>query len=476
MFFSCRGKGRLHGRAHRDVETAGRTDCHQLGKGPVDRGTAAAERRIGGGEPGERRLLGYVAGRGTTADRAIAAGRRSGIGRWCDWGGSSMPVWICGRCFARLPRRSTSWWHATESACCCCGTETSCGPVSRWSSTTANAGWKSPRRECREPRLSGSSSGDSLGSSPAWSGNVSIRKTSGCTIRGTGRTFICRWFAAKRASACSESPRAPRSRSDAWNLEVLGEWCDHLATALDNASAYGEIARLKGQLEEQNVYLRDEIKTTHDFGNIVGDSPAMRHVRAAIEQVAATDSTVLILGETGTGKELVARAIHDLSPRHEHLLVKVNCAALAPTLMTSELFGHEAGAFTGATKQHQGRFELAQRGSIFLDEIAEVPPETQVMMLRVLQERRHRTRRRQSVDSGRRPGDHRNQPRLEEVRRRRALSRGPVLSAECLSDPSSGPSRAPGGHPLADQSLHHPLRPPHEQGDHAASIGERWNC
>jgi formate hydrogenlyase transcriptional activator len=132
--------------------------------------------------------------------------------------------------------------------------------------------------------------------------------------------------------------------------------------------------------------LRDEIKTTHDFGNIVGDSPAMRHVRAAIEQVAATDSTVLILGETGTGKELVARAIHDLSPRHEHLLVKVNCAALAPTLMTSELFGHEAGAFTGATKQHQGRFELAQGGSIFLDEIAEVPPETQVMMLRVLQE------------------------------------------------------------------------------------------
>ena len=177
-----------------------------------------------------------------------------------------------------------------------------------------------------------------------------------------------------------------KEQADAWNLEVLGEWCDHLATALDNASAYGEIARLKGQLEEQNVYLRDEIKTTHDFGNIVGDSPAMRHVRAAIEQVAATDSTVLILGETGTGKELVARAIHDLSPRHEHLLVKVNCAALAPTLMTSELFGHEAGAFTGATKQHQGRFELAQGGSIFLDEIAEVPPETQVMMLRVLQE------------------------------------------------------------------------------------------
>jgi len=174
--------------------------------------------------------------------------------------------------------------------------------------------------------------------------------------------------------------------ANAWDLEVLGEWCDQLATALDNAAAYGEIARLKAQLEEQNVYLRDEIQTSHDFRNIVGDSAAMRRVRAAIEQVAATDSTVLILGETGTGKELVARAIHELSPRREQLLVKVNCAALAPTLITSELFGHEAGAFTGATKQHQGRFELAQGGSIFLDEIAEIPPETQVMMLRVLQE------------------------------------------------------------------------------------------
>lgn len=173
----------------------------------------------------------------------------------------------------------------------------------------------------------------------------------------------------------------------AWDLELLGEWCDHLATALDNASAYGEIARLKGQLQEQNVYLQDEIKTTHDSGDIVGDSVPVRRVRAAVEQVARTDSTVLILGETGTGKELVARAIHDISSRREHLLVKINCAALAPTLITSELFGHEAGAFTGAAGQRQGRFELAQHGSIFLDEIAEIPLETQVMLLRVLQER-----------------------------------------------------------------------------------------
>jgi formate hydrogenlyase transcriptional activator len=174
---------------------------------------------------------------------------------------------------------------------------------------------------------------------------------------------------------------------EAWDLELLGELCDQLAIALDNASAYGEIAHLKAQLEEQNVYLRDEIKTVHDAGNIVGDSRAMRGVRAAISQVAKTDSTVLVFGETGTGKELVARAIHELSARNDHLLVKVNCAALAPGVITSELFGHEAGSFTGATEQRQGRFELAEAGSIFLDEIAEIPAETQVMLLRVLQER-----------------------------------------------------------------------------------------
>lgn len=178
-----------------------------------------------------------------------------------------------------------------------------------------------------------------------------------------------------------------KNEVDQWDLALLGELCDQLATALDNASAYGEIAHLKSQLEDQNIYLRDEIRTAHDFGNIVGDSRAMQNVRLEIQQVARTESTVLILGETGTGKELIARAIHDLSPRKDHLLVKVNCAALAPSIVTSELFGHEAGAFTGASKRRRGRFEIAQRGSIFLDEIAEIPAETQIMLLRVLQER-----------------------------------------------------------------------------------------
>ena len=182
------------------------------------------------------------------------------------------------------------------------------------------------------------------------------------------------------ASRQSEAP-------DHWDLELLNEACGQLAISVDNAAAYGEIDRLKGELQQQNIYLRDEIRTDKDFGNIIGDSRAMQQVRVAIEQVAQTDSTVLILGETGTGKELIARAIHDFSSRRDELLVKVNCASLAPNLIPSELFGHEAGAFTGATERRRGRFELAHRGSIFLDEISEVPIETQVLLLRVLQER-----------------------------------------------------------------------------------------
>ncbi len=174
---------------------------------------------------------------------------------------------------------------------------------------------------------------------------------------------------------------------DGWDLELLGELGSMLAVALDNASAYTQIAELKRQLEQENVYLRDEIKTEHDFANIVGGSREMADVRRAIRQVAQTDSTVLVVGETGTGKELIARALHDSSPRRDKLLVKVNCAALAPGVIASELFGHEEGAFTGAGKRRQGRFELAHHGTLFIDEVAEIPAETQVMLLRVLQEK-----------------------------------------------------------------------------------------
>jgi formate hydrogenlyase transcriptional activator len=141
------------------------------------------------------------------------------------------------------------------------------------------------------------------------------------------------------------------------------------------------------RLRRESAYLRDEAKADRDLRSLTGESRAMKAVRLAIRQVAGTDSTALVLGETGTGKELVARAIHQLSPRRDRLLVAVNCAALAPGLIASELFGHEPGAFTGATRRRTGRFELAHRGTLFLDEVGELPPETQVLLLRALQER-----------------------------------------------------------------------------------------
>jgi formate hydrogenlyase transcriptional activator len=154
-----------------------------------------------------------------------------------------------------------------------------------------------------------------------------------------------------------------------------------------------QIAELQAQIQElerfqqETAYLRDEAKAERDLRLLTGESPAMKAVRRAIQQVARTESTVLILGETGTGKELVARAIHQLSPRRNHLMVAVNCAALAAGIIASELFGHEPGAFTGATRRRVGRFELAHQGTIFLDEVGELPAETQVMLLRALQER-----------------------------------------------------------------------------------------
>jgi formate hydrogenlyase transcriptional activator len=152
------------------------------------------------------------------------------------------------------------------------------------------------------------------------------------------------------------------------------------------AGLTARVAELE-RCRREMVYLREESKTERDLRLLTGESPAMKAVRLAIRQVAGTDSTVLILGETGTGKELVARAIHQLSPRRDHLLVTVNCAAFAPGVITSELFGHEPGAFTGASRRRFGRFELAQQGTLFLDEVGELTPEVQVMLLRVLQER-----------------------------------------------------------------------------------------
>jgi formate hydrogenlyase transcriptional activator len=170
------------------------------------------------------------------------------------------------------------------------------------------------------------------------------------------------------------------------DVQFLQHVANQVAVAVENALAFGQIEELKEKLETEKVYLEEEIRSEHNFGEIVGDSAALRQVLREAEAVAPTPATVLICGETGTGKELIARAIHTLSKQRERAFVKLNCAAIPTGLLESELFGHEKGAFTGAVSRRAGRFELADQGTLFLDEVGDIPLELQPKLLRVLQE------------------------------------------------------------------------------------------
>lgn len=175
--------------------------------------------------------------------------------------------------------------------------------------------------------------------------------------------------------------------SSAEDIEFLMRAAGQVAIAIENALAYREIAELKDKLAQEKLYLEEEIRSEADFEGIVGQSSALRNVLQMVETVAASDSTVLLLGETGTGKELIARAIHDRSRRKDRTLIKLNCAAIPTGLLESELFGHERGAFTGAIAQKIGRLELADQGTLFLDEVGDIPLELQPKLMRALQER-----------------------------------------------------------------------------------------
>jgi formate hydrogenlyase transcriptional activator len=182
-------------------------------------------------------------------------------------------------------------------------------------------------------------------------------------------------LASRRVDAFTES-----------DVELMVQIAVQVAIAVENALAFQQIGELKNKLAEEKLYLEDEIRTEFNFDEIVGKSQALGRILHQIETVAATDSTVLILGETGTGKELIARAIHNLSSRNGHTFVKLNCSAIPAGLVESELFGHERGAFTGAIAQKIGRFELADGGTLFLDEVGDIPLDLQPKLLRVLQE------------------------------------------------------------------------------------------
>ena len=179
----------------------------------------------------------------------------------------------------------------------------------------------------------------------------------------------------------TETPFTPE------DVDFLSRASGQIAIAIENALAYREISELKDKLAQEKIYLEEEFRSEMGFEQIIGNSPVLKHVLQLVETDAPSDSTVLLLGETGTGKELIARAIHDRSRRKERTLVKLNCAAIPTGLLESELFGHEKGAFTGAIAQKIGRLELADQGTLFLDEVGDIPIEIQPKLLRALQER-----------------------------------------------------------------------------------------
>jgi formate hydrogenlyase transcriptional activator len=216
-----------------------------------------------------------------------------------------------------------------------------------------------------------------------------ISSATGDLLAGEGLHSLCSMPLLSRGNALGTLNLGSRQENfftDS-DLQFFTQAAGQVAIALDNALSYQRIEVLNERLAEEKIYLEDEIRTDNRFEEIIGQSPALKAILKQVETVAPTDSTVLIYGETGTGKELIARAIHDLSSRRQGTFVKLNCAAIPTGLLESEMFGHEKGAFTGAIAQRIGRFELAHRGTMFLDEVGEIPLELQTKLLRVLQER-----------------------------------------------------------------------------------------
>jgi formate hydrogenlyase transcriptional activator len=240
--------------------------------------------------------------------------------------------------------------------------------------------------------LEGSLAGQVFRSGKPWIGDLEEGSQSGfgnIVRHGEGSISICLLplLRCRNVLGVLCLVRAQKSAFLREDVEFLSQIAGQVAIAIDNAFAYRRITELSDKLTQEKLYLEDEIRSELNFEEIIGNSAVLRQVLRQVEAVAPTNSTVLIQGETGSGKELIARAVHNLSRRRTHPFVKLNCAAIPTGLLESELFGHEKGAFTGAIAQRMGRFELASQGTIFLDEVSEIPLELQPKLLRVLQER-----------------------------------------------------------------------------------------
>jgi formate hydrogenlyase transcriptional activator len=247
---------------------------------------------------------------------------------------------------------------------------------------------------------------------------------------------------------------------DEEDVEFLRQVANQIAITMENGLAYGEIQALKNKLAQEKLYLQDEVRSELNFNEIVGKSVALRRVLMEVEIVAPTDSTVLIYGETGTGKELIARAIHNLSPRCSNAFVKLNCATIPTGLLESELFGHEKGAFTGAIAQRIGRFELANRGTVFWMKLAR-SRWTFKRLLRVLQEREFERLGHTDTSNGY-ASNRGHQSRSLCHDGGAEVSFRSILSSECISHSRSRAARASGGHPYARAPFCSTFRPAHE--------------
>jgi formate hydrogenlyase transcriptional activator len=250
----------------------------------------------------------------------------------------------------------------------------------------------SPTRQDLPPSLNGSICGRVFRTAKPWSGHIGqLQKASLdykiASTAGVETLCMLPLIRGNRTLGVLSLVRTDKNAFTQSDLEFFSQVAGQIAIAIDNAFAYRQITELKDKLAQEKIYFEDELSSEMNFQEIIGNSAVLRNVLRQVEAVAPTGSTVLIHGETGTGKELIARAVHNLSQRQANPFVKLNCAAIPTGLLESELFGHERGAFTGAVAQRIGRFELASQGTIFLDEVGEIPLELQPKLLRVLQER-----------------------------------------------------------------------------------------